>query len=64
MFDLSAFGLDANAQAAILQGAVIASAVLPLAQKLADHTKNKYDNQVVGALASILRFLPRVRTGK
>lgn len=64
MFDLSAFGLSAEAQAAILQGTVIASAVLPLAQKLADKTKNTFDNQAVCALAALLRFLPRVRTGK
>lgn len=64
MFDFSAFGLSNEVQAAILQGTVIASAVLPLAQKLADKTRSKVDNQIVNVVSNVLKFLPRVRLGK
>ncbi len=62
------FLTDPQFQAVALQGLLFASLVLPLLEKLAEHTSNKVDDGIVKVLSDgtkyALQFLPRLRTGK
>lgn len=59
--------LDPKFQASVLQVLLGLSVLLPLAEKIAAHTKNKVDDGIVKAVASFVgsavSFLPRLRQG-
>jgi len=65
--DIFAVLSDPQTHSYILQGLLIASAALPLLEKLAALTATKKDDEAVQAfgdfLSKVLSFFPRVRLG-
>lgn len=58
--------LDPKFQASVLQVLLGLSVLLPLAEKIAAHTKNKVDDGIVKAVASFVGSaftMPRLRQG-
>ena len=64
MVDLSPFGLSPEVQAMILQGLLVASAVLPVLERIAVKTANSWDNKIVAVLRAALSFAPRIKLGR
>lgn len=51
-------------QALALQVVAALTVALPILEKIAEHTHNKWDNAAVKFLKDALAFIPRIRLGK
>jgi hypothetical protein len=55
--------ISPDTQSTVLQVLAVLTMLMPLIEKAAAKSANKWDDRVVAAVARVLAFIPRVRTG-
>ena len=55
--------ISPDTQSTVLQVLAVLTMLMPLIEKAAAKSANKWDDRVVAVVARVLAFIPRVRTG-